>query len=150
MAVHNAHRREQGLTMIGAGGVRQGILSLAIKDKGALYSAYMPYVKGGGIFIPTPKRYSLGDEVFLLLTLMDDKTACRSPGAWSGLPRQARAAGPPALACNLAKLRKLKSSKAKSKPYWQDHWMLISRPIRCSSNRNLHRFWIVQRFANLF
>ena len=35
---------------------RQGILSLAVKDKTALYSAYMPYVKNGGIFVPTPKR----------------------------------------------------------------------------------------------
>ncbi|WP_115047962.1 PilZ domain-containing protein [Xanthomonas arboricola] len=50
---------------------RQGILSLALKDKPALYSAYMPFVKGGGIFVPTPKRYMLGDEVFLLLTLPD-------------------------------------------------------------------------------
>ncbi|MCF5990217.1 PilZ domain-containing protein, partial [Xanthomonas perforans] len=32
---------------------------------------YMPFVKGGGIFVPTPKRYMLGDEVFLLLTLPD-------------------------------------------------------------------------------
>lgn len=48
---------------------RQGILSLAVKDKTALYSAYMPFVKNGGIFVPTPKRYFLGDEVFLLLTL---------------------------------------------------------------------------------
>ncbi|HET6603253.1 MAG TPA: PilZ domain-containing protein [Xanthomonadaceae bacterium] len=53
--------------------MRQGILSLAIKDKGALYNAYMPFVKGGGIFVPTTKRYGLGDEVFILLTLMDDK-----------------------------------------------------------------------------
>ena len=53
----------------GAGGARQGILSLAIKDKAALYNAYMPYLKTGGIFVPTPKRYFLGDEVFLLLTL---------------------------------------------------------------------------------
>ena len=52
---------------------RQGILSLAIKDKGALYNAYMPYVRGGGLFVPTSKRYNVGDEVFLLLTLMDDK-----------------------------------------------------------------------------
>ena len=57
----------------GAGGARQGILSLAIKDKAQLYSAYMPYLKHGGIFVPTPKRYFLGDEVFLLLTLMDEK-----------------------------------------------------------------------------
>ncbi len=59
--------------MIGAGGARQGILSLAIKDKAQLYGAYMPFVKGGGIFIPTTKRYSLGDEVFLLLSLLEDK-----------------------------------------------------------------------------
>ena len=51
------------------GGARQGILSLAIKDKATLYSAYMPYLKYGGIFVPTPRRYFLGDEVFLLLTL---------------------------------------------------------------------------------
>ena len=52
---------------------RQGILSLTIKDKGALYSAYMPFVKNGGLFIPTNKPYKLGDEVFMLLTLMEDK-----------------------------------------------------------------------------
>jgi type IV pilus assembly protein PilZ len=51
----------------------QGILSLNIKDKSALYAAYMPYVKNGGLFIPTNKKYNLGDEVFMLLTLMDDK-----------------------------------------------------------------------------
>ena len=52
-----------------AGGARQGILSLAVKDKAQLYGAYMPYLKSGGIFVPTAKRYFLGDEVFLLLTL---------------------------------------------------------------------------------
>lgn len=52
-----------------AGGARQGILSLAVKDKNALFQAYMPFLKGGGVFVPTPKRYFIGDEVFLLLTL---------------------------------------------------------------------------------
>jgi type IV pilus assembly protein PilZ len=51
---------------------RQGILSLTIKDKSALYAAYMPFVQGGGLFIPTKKSYMLGDEVFMLLTLMDE------------------------------------------------------------------------------
>ncbi|HEX5757484.1 MAG TPA: PilZ domain-containing protein [Arenimonas sp.] len=59
--------------MIGGAGARQGILSLAIKDKASLYNAYMPFLKGGGVFVPTTKRYALGDEVFLLLTLMEDK-----------------------------------------------------------------------------
>lgn len=52
-----------------AGGARQGILSLTVKDKASLYSAYMPFLKHGGIFVATPKRYFLGDEVFLLITL---------------------------------------------------------------------------------
>jgi len=51
---------------------RQGILSLTIKDQNALYAAYMQYVKNGGLFIPTSKKYRLGDEVFMLLSLMDE------------------------------------------------------------------------------
>ena len=53
-------------------GPRQGILSLAIKDKSVLYAAYMPFINSGGLFIPTKKSYRLGEEVFMLLTLMDD------------------------------------------------------------------------------
>ncbi len=52
---------------------KQGILSLTIRDKSALYAAYMPFIKNGGLFIPTAKPYRLGDEVFMLLTLMEDK-----------------------------------------------------------------------------
>ena len=51
---------------------RPGMLSLSIKDKSSLYAADMPYVKNGGLFIPTDKSYDLGDEVFMLLSLMDD------------------------------------------------------------------------------
>ena len=51
---------------------RPGMLSLSIKDVGSLYAAYMPYVQNGGLFIPTNKTYQLGDEVFMLLSLMDD------------------------------------------------------------------------------
>lgn len=58
--------------MAAGGAPRQGILSLTIKDKAALYAAYMPFVGNGGLFIPTSKSYNLGEEVFMLLTLMDD------------------------------------------------------------------------------
>ena len=37
-----------------------------------LYSAYMPYLRHGGLFVPTNKDYKLGDEVFMLLNLMDE------------------------------------------------------------------------------
>jgi type IV pilus assembly protein PilZ len=51
----------------------RGILSLAIKDKSSLHAAYIPFVKNGGVFVPSKKPYKLGDEVFILLTLMDNK-----------------------------------------------------------------------------
>ncbi|MBL7249017.1 PilZ domain-containing protein [Alloalcanivorax sp. C16-2] len=53
-------------------GGRSGILSLSIKDKAALYSAYMPFITNGGLFIPTDKNYQLGEEIFLLLNVMDE------------------------------------------------------------------------------
>ena len=51
---------------------RPGVLSLNIREKAALYAAYMPFLKGGGIFIPTNRPYQVGEEVFMLLSLMDD------------------------------------------------------------------------------
>ncbi len=51
---------------------RNGILSLTIKDKAVLDSAYMPFLQYGGLFVPTNKTYDIGDEVFMLLTLMDE------------------------------------------------------------------------------
>lgn len=53
-------------------GGRNGILSLTIKDKAVLYSAYMPFLNHGGLFVPTNKDYQIGDEVFMLLNLMDE------------------------------------------------------------------------------
>ena len=62
------------------GGARQGILSLVVKDKPSLYNAYMPYVRQGGIFVPTTRRYFIGDEVFLLLTLPDSSERLPAAG----------------------------------------------------------------------
>ena len=51
---------------------RPSVLSLAIKEKAALYAAYMPFLKHGGMFVPSNKAYKLGDEIYLILALMDD------------------------------------------------------------------------------
>jgi len=51
---------------------KQGILSLTIKDKSALYASYMSFLPNGGLFIPTRRQYQLGDEVFMLLSLPDE------------------------------------------------------------------------------
>ena len=58
----------------GAAGSRPAVLSLSIKEKAALYAAFMPFVKNGGIFVPTNRPYHLGDDVYLILTLLDDPT----------------------------------------------------------------------------
>lgn len=52
--------------------IGQGILTLSIRDKNALYQAYMNFVKNGGLFVPTQRDYKLGDEVFMLISLLDD------------------------------------------------------------------------------
>ena len=51
---------------------QQSVLSLTIQDKSVLYGAYMSFLKNGGLFVPTARSYRLGDEVFVLLTLMDE------------------------------------------------------------------------------
>jgi type IV pilus assembly protein PilZ len=57
-----------------AGIGRPSVLSLAIKEKSALYAAYMPFLTNAGIFVPTNKTYRLGDEIYLILSLMDDQS----------------------------------------------------------------------------
>ncbi|MAT52349.1 MAG: pilus assembly protein PilZ [Porticoccaceae bacterium] len=54
------------------GGIGNSMIKLSIGDVNALYDAYMPFVLGGGLFVPTGKSYTLGDEVFLLLDLFDE------------------------------------------------------------------------------
>lgn len=51
---------------------RPSVLSLVIKKKAALYVAFMPFLQNGGIFVPTDKSYKIGDEIYLILALMDE------------------------------------------------------------------------------
>lgn len=51
---------------------RPGVLSLTIRDKAVLYATYMPFIKQGGLFIPTNKPYNLRDEVLMLLNFMEE------------------------------------------------------------------------------
>lgn len=51
---------------------RHDLLSVTIDSIGGLQAAYMPFVANGGLFIPTTKRYRLGEQVFLLLRLLED------------------------------------------------------------------------------
>ena len=51
---------------------RPSVIQLAIKEKAALYAAYIPLFSDGGVFIPTTRDYKLGDDVYVLLTLPED------------------------------------------------------------------------------
>ena len=53
---------------------RKGIIAFSITDRGALYSAYMSFVQNGAVFVPTSRAYELGDNIFMLLKLMDDNS----------------------------------------------------------------------------
>ena len=56
-----------------AEGGRPSVLSLNIREKNALYAAYIPQLKNGGIFIPTARVHHLGDEVFMLVSLPEKR-----------------------------------------------------------------------------
>lgn len=51
---------------------RPSVIQLAIKEKAALYAAYISAFADGGIFIPSTKDYKLGDDVYVLITLPED------------------------------------------------------------------------------
>ena len=51
---------------------RPSVIQLAIKEKAALYAAYIPAFSEGGIFVPSAREHRLGDDVYVLLTLLDD------------------------------------------------------------------------------
>ena len=63
---------------------RPSVISLSIREKGALYAAYMPFVEHGGLFVPTQRPAQLGDDLYVILTLMDDPAKVAIPGkvAW--------------------------------------------------------------------
>jgi type IV pilus assembly protein PilZ len=51
---------------------RPSVIQLAVKEKSALYAAYIPIFSSGGLFIPTTRDYQLGDPVYVLISLPDD------------------------------------------------------------------------------
>lgn len=49
--------------------IRGGIITCNIGDVETLYQSYLPFVRGGGIFVPSSKPHQLGEEVFVAFTL---------------------------------------------------------------------------------
>ncbi len=51
---------------------RPSVFSVTLKNKASLYMAYLPFIKGGGLFLPSNKEHKIGDELIVLLSFMDE------------------------------------------------------------------------------
>lgn len=63
--------------------------TVVINDKKELYRCYMPFVKGGGLFIPfneeiTPNKIAPGQKILVVLTILEnkDKTPISGKVVW--------------------------------------------------------------------
>ena len=70
---------------------KPGVYSLVIRSRGALYSAWIPLLRGGGLFVPSSREHSLGDDVLVLLSLLDESARIPIQGhvAWINPPHAA-------------------------------------------------------------
>lgn len=60
------NRPRIGITSGLSGG---GVIPFNPPDKTTLYKSYMPFIKGGGLYIVTSRKYEIGTEVFLLVKM---------------------------------------------------------------------------------
>jgi len=60
------------------------VLDLRLADKNTIEQAYMRFIKGGGLFVPTKQEYKLGTQVMLQVKLPDEAEAIVVSGvvAW--------------------------------------------------------------------
>ncbi len=72
----------------GVGAKRSAMVPITFKDNDSLFKSYMPFTKGGGLFIPTTTTYEMQEEIFMLVTLPEDTKPIPIPGTvvWSSPP----------------------------------------------------------------
>lgn len=51
---------------------KDGVITVELNSKDALYDSQMPFIKGLGLFIATKKTYQLGENVSIQLQLMEE------------------------------------------------------------------------------
>jgi type IV pilus assembly protein PilZ len=56
----------------GAATPRPSVIQLVFREKGAIYAAYIPLFTDGGLFVPTNRDYRLGEDIYLLLSILED------------------------------------------------------------------------------
>lgn len=53
----------------GAANLGGGMLTFNPPDNQSLYKSYMPFLKNGGVYVPTTNTYPIGSKVFLVARL---------------------------------------------------------------------------------
>ncbi|HEX4858511.1 MAG TPA: PilZ domain-containing protein, partial [Usitatibacteraceae bacterium] len=63
---------------------RPDVIALNLRGKSALYACWMPFLKGGGLFMETRREHRLGDEVLVVLSFLDEQVKIPLTGsvAW--------------------------------------------------------------------
>ena len=51
---------------------RSSVMAISIKERAALYASYMPFIQGGGLFLPSPRSFTMGDPLLVILQLLDN------------------------------------------------------------------------------
>ncbi len=71
----------------------RNVIPVSLKDKTALHANYMPFIKGGGLYAATDKKFSLGDAVILSVQIasVSKKFAVTGKVVWMS-PQQAAGA----------------------------------------------------------
>jgi type IV pilus assembly protein PilZ len=70
---------------------RPHVFSVTLKTKAALYSSYLPFIKGGALFLPSVKEHKIGEEVIVLLSFLDEpqRVPIASTVVWVNPPHAA-------------------------------------------------------------
>lgn len=64
--------------------LQPAIINVSLPDKQALYDAYMPFISNGGLFVRTEQQYKIGDEIFVVIQLVEagEKLAVAGKVVW--------------------------------------------------------------------
>lgn len=60
------------MTTVAIRSERPDVVALNLKGKTALYNAWMPLLRGGGLFMQSLQTHQLGDEILVVLTFLDE------------------------------------------------------------------------------
>lgn len=77
-------------------------ITCSFPTEASLYLAYMPYIKGGGLFIRTSPAYCLGDPVELTINILNESDSYIIKGTVVWItPKGAQGGKPPGIGVQL-------------------------------------------------